>query len=94
MPDKKATGLWLRAIRDVLNREWDPIGVALPGGVEDEYDSYAGKLAAMIRNQATDEQLLGYLEWAEVENIGLGHPFDRERGKRVVAALRAIGYVQ
>jgi hypothetical protein len=55
MPDKKTTGLWLRAIIEVLNREWDPIGVALPGGVEDEYDSYAGKLAAMIHDHAADE---------------------------------------
>jgi hypothetical protein len=37
---------------------------------------------------------MDYLEWAEVENMALGHPFDRERGKRVIAALRAVGYVQ
>ena len=90
MPDKKATGLWLRRIIEILNREWDPIG----GCPEDEYEGYAGKIAAMIRDRAGDEKLMNYLEWAEVDNMGLGQPFDRERAKKVIAALRALGYVQ
>jgi len=85
--DKRATRTWLRQIRDVLNRDWDPIGDC----PEDEYETYAGKVAAMIRDRASDEQLLSYLKWAEVENMGLGSPFDQERGQRVVAALRRLG---
>lgn len=85
--NKHASRIWRSRIREILNLDWDPIG----GCPEDEYDTYVGKLAAMMREHATDEQLLGYLKWAEVEHIGLGHPFDRERGMKVVAALRALG---
>jgi hypothetical protein len=84
--DKKAPGKWLREIREILNRERDPIS----GCPEDEYESYAGKIVAMVRDGATDEQLLKYLERAEVENMGLSQPFDADRGNCVVAALRAI----
>ena len=85
--DKTAMRIWLRRIREILNRDWDPIG----GCPVDEYDTCADKIAAMIRDNATDHELIAYLEWAEVERIGLGPPFDRERGQRVVSALKALG---
>ena len=34
------------------------IGVAGDGGVEDEYDGYMGKIAAMIRDNAADEEMI------------------------------------
>ena len=86
--DRKAARKWLRDVREVLNREWAPIPADVP---DDEYESYAGKLAAMLRDKATDGELLDYLAWAEVEHIGLGPPFDRARGEQVVAALRRLG---
>jgi hypothetical protein len=85
--DKVTVRKWLREIRNILNRDWGPIG----GCPEDEYETYAGKIAAMVQDGATDEQLLKYLEWAEVENMGLSHPFDAVRGNRVIAAIRTIG---
>jgi hypothetical protein len=75
----------LRRIRDILNRDWDPIG----GCPADEYDSYAGKLAAKIGESATDDELMRYLEWAEVDHLGLG-PFDSERARKVIAILRKL----
>jgi len=84
--DKTASREWRSRIREVLNRDWDPIGDCPP----DEYDSYMGKLAVMIRENVSDAELMAYLEWAEVENMGLGQ-FDRERGTKVVAALRKLG---
>ena len=84
--DKRTARRWLRDIRDVLNRDWDPIGDC----PEDEYESYAGQLASMVQASATDEQILKYLEWAEVEHMGLGQHFDRNRGKTVIAAIRAL----
>ncbi len=45
----------------------------------------------MIRDRASDDQLLSYLEWAEIEHMGLGQPFDRKRAEKVVAALRHLG---
>jgi len=82
------TGDWLKKINAVLLQEWAPICADVP---EDEYESYAGPLATMLLANAPDAKLIAYLEWAEVENIGLGGPFDRDRAEKVVAALRALG---
>jgi hypothetical protein len=92
MPDKRAVGDWLRQIIDILNREWDPIGVMMldPKWPDDEYQGYAGKLATMLRAKAPDEEFMSYLKWAENENMGLSSPFDVQRGQRVIAALRAL----
>jgi hypothetical protein len=92
--DEHASREWRGRLRDVLNRDWDPIGVAGDGGVEDEYDGYMGKIAAMLRDNASDDELLAYLKWAEVENMGLGtaEQFDRHRDRilGVIAALRKV----
>jgi len=85
--DKYASREWKSRIRSVLNRDWDPIG----GCPADEYDVYADRIASMIARNATNDELMRYLEWAEVENIGLGPPFNSERGRKVVATLRALG---
>ena len=90
---KNTTGLWLRRIIDILNTDWDPIGV-VGAGVYDEYDGYAGKIAALLRSGATDKQLSDYLEWAEVEHMGLDRPFETARAARVIAALRNLGCLQ
>jgi hypothetical protein len=84
--DKEA--LHWRRIREVLNTDWDPIGAGCP---EDEYDSYIGMIAAMLREGASDGVLGVFLRWAEIENMGLSQQPDREqRIDRVIARLRAI----
>src|SRR5262249_46482134 len=82
--DKHAWRDWKRRVREVLNHDWDPIG----GCPEDEYDPYAGKVAAMIRAGASDGQLGRYLNWAEVY---LGQRFDPYRAAIVITALRNLG---
>ena len=84
---KKAAHKWLRQIREILNRDWHPIPGDCP---DDEYERYASKLAAMILDHARDDRLVAYLEWAEVENMGLGRPFVRERASKVVSAIRSL----
>lgn len=61
------------------------------GCPEDEYDTYASKIAATIRDGADDNELMRYLERAEVKYIGLGPPFDAARGRKVAPALRLLG---
>jgi hypothetical protein len=84
--DKYASRVWRARIRDILNRDWNPIGIDW----EDEYDSYVGAIAAMIRDDKPDDRLMAYLEWAEADNMGLA-PFNRARALKVIAALRALG---
>jgi hypothetical protein len=83
--DKHASRVWRDHIRDILNKQWDPIG----GCPADEYDRYVGKIAAMIRDDATDDELIEYLRWAEAVHMGSGR-FDAERGHKVIASLRAL----
>jgi hypothetical protein len=53
------------------------------------------RIAALLRDNASDDELIAYLKWAEVENMGLGTPeqFDShsERILGVIAALRKVG---
>jgi hypothetical protein len=84
--DKGASRIWRGRIGDMLNSTWDPIG----GCPADEYDGYAGKLAAMIRDDATDDELLKYLRWAEAVHMGFGK-FNAERARNVVALLTVPG---
>ena len=89
---KKSVCDWLGQIIDILNHDWDPIGVMTldPEWPDDEYQGYAGKLATMLRAGATDEEFMNYLEWAEIKNMGLSQPFDRQRAQRIIAALRTL----
>lgn len=89
MVDKEAGRRWRRLIRDVLNTHWNPIGV--DGLPDDEYDTDAGKVAAMLRNGASDRELAEYLHWAETVHMGLEG--NERRLARVVAAIRSIGFV-
>jgi hypothetical protein len=84
---KRASRAWLSEIRQVLNQDWNPIS----GAPSNEYDSYVGTIAAMIRDNASDEKFLEYLKWAEVEQMGIPVPFNRSRALSVITALRAIG---
>jgi hypothetical protein len=84
--DKEASRIWRGRIRDILNRQWDPIG----GCPADEYDGYVGTIAAMVRDNATDAALMKYLERAESVHMGFGR-FDSERAKMVVESIRALG---
>jgi hypothetical protein len=87
--DKEASRRWRRRIREVMNNEWDPIGVA--DQVPDEYDRYVGKVAAMLREGASDEDLFRYLHWVETVHIGM--PGNEGRLRKVIAAIRAIGFM-
>jgi hypothetical protein len=45
----------LRAtVRDLLRREWDPLGVFGFDGAEDEYDPYVADVLRLIEKNATD----------------------------------------
>src|SRR3954467_7649705 len=52
-----------RELRELLLREWDPIGIArIADAQEDEYEHYAGQLARRLRAGASDEEVAAGLE--------------------------------
>jgi hypothetical protein len=89
--DNAAARRFRAQIRDILNRDWNPIGSDdLP---DDEYDGYVGKVAAIINGGGSDAEITAYLTWAEAEHIGYGKA-DTERLARVIAKVRALGRMQ
>jgi hypothetical protein len=88
--DRKAAKEFLREVGDTLYREWDPIGVLRMGGPTDQYESYAGPIASMLIKRDSDETLVKFLEWAEIEQMGLSGPFDPRSVQRVIVALRQL----
>jgi hypothetical protein len=52
-----------RELRELLLREWDPIGIAKIADEQlDEYEHYAGQLARRLRAGASDEEIALVLE--------------------------------
>jgi len=56
-------------MRDILNRDWDPIGVA--DIVANEYDMYIGQIHSLLAKCASENEIAEYLLWVEVERMGL-----------------------
>jgi hypothetical protein len=57
-------------IRNVLNRDWDPIGV-VADNVDNEYDMYIGHIHSLLAKRASEKDISDYLLWVEVERMGL-----------------------
>ena len=67
--DKRAAEIQ-DSIRQILYREWDPIGVAglAPG---DEYDSYIAPVYRILVGSRSEDELIEFLYWTESETIGM-----------------------
>ncbi len=89
--DKTASRRFRARIREILNRDWNPIGIGdLP---DDEYDDYVGKVAAIVNAGGSDQEILEYLTWAEADHMGFGKT-NKERLGRVVLRIRTLGRMQ
>lgn len=79
-------------VRQLLLRDWDPIGVQDVPEASDEYDTYADKAYVMLMDErATAEVLADYLYYIAAEHMGLGHsPQGKELAKEVALALVAL----
>jgi hypothetical protein len=61
-------------VREVLMREWDPIGVAGLPEAADEYDTYAAKAYVMLMVERADTaRIAAYLLENATKNMGLPH---------------------
>ena len=73
------------AIRKVLLRVWDPIGVADLLEAADEYDSYISQIHGLLLRREPLYKLVDFLWWAETENMGLAG--NRRRTQQVAERL-------
>jgi hypothetical protein len=76
-------------LRDLLYREWDPIGLKdIADGSEDEYDAYVGQLGRRLRAGASEDEVAALLEQFRLE-MGL-EPAELpiETARRILAWYR------
>lgn len=78
-------------IREILMRDWDPIGVAGAPEAIDEYDSYGAQVYLMLMEQrATTDVVTSYLLEIATKNMGLSNSAElAERSRKAAIALVA-----
>jgi len=59
------------AIRQVLFRDWDPIGVKDNPNLQDEYDAYVASVYRILAGSRSKQELVDCLFRLEGESIGL-----------------------
>ncbi len=79
----------LTAVRDVLFREWDPIGVNGNEDCRGEYDSYAPTLCRWLREGADEFKLASHLEALQHTSMGISR-VNNERDRNVARSLLAL----
>jgi hypothetical protein len=80
-------------VREVLMRDWDPIGVAGIKGAADEYDAYVGRAYVMLMDErANAEAIAAYLFGIATDHMGLSRDGANlgERCANAAAALIAL----
>jgi len=82
MPEYKQL---LQAVREVLFREWDPIGVNQYEQCLDEYDGYAPTLCRYLREGADEHRIAAHLGRLARDSMGL--TVDEERNRRAARLL-------
>jgi hypothetical protein len=67
-----------RQLRDLLMREWDPIGVSEAPEARDEYDGYLGSIAAGLHRGDSVDELAELLARFRTDRMGLRPDPDRD----------------
>jgi len=76
-------------IRDVLMREWDPIGVQGIQGVEDEYDDYVGTVCRMLMDdRATEKTIADFL--FDTATVRMGIASDTSAVQRCIDTAKTL----
>jgi len=59
------------AIREILLRDWDPIGVGDVPEAQDEYDSYISGIYGRLIHRIPEQELFDHLWEIETQHMGL-----------------------
>jgi hypothetical protein len=77
-------------IRDLLIRDWDPIGVQDFPAAHGEYDGYVAAVVALVEKGSSAMDIFRFLWDVETRRMGLrGDPEATQRVAATLAALRA-----
>jgi hypothetical protein len=60
-----------RAIREILLRNWDPIGIRDVAEARDEYDTYIPGIYGRLIHRSPEQELFDHLWQIETEQMGL-----------------------
>ena len=89
--EKVLVAILFPRVREVLMRDWDPIGIAdFADAPEDEYDDYAGTLCGELFDPGlSEERIRDYLSRVAEKRMGLPANGDAiERTARAIVGLR------
>lgn len=78
----------LSAVREILFREWDPIGVNDNERCRDEYDSYAPTICWLLRQGIDEQRLAAHLSRLQRVSMGIS-VIDEELHRHVARRLLA-----
>jgi hypothetical protein len=79
----------LPVVKDILFREWDPIGVNGNELCRDEYDAYAPAVVRLLLGGADERMLASRL--SEFQRVSMGMTIiDEERHRRVARRLLGL----
>lgn len=84
---ERARGLQQK-VKEILLREWDPIGVLDIPEAQDEYDGYVPSIYSMLISRKPLNEVFDYLLWAEEEHMGL--TADKQRTQSIAEKLIAL----
>ena len=87
-PRAQPSGPLRRAIREILLKDWDPIGVSDIPEAQDEYDSYVGGVEGLLLRGAAPDEIAAHLARIEGEQMGL--PASADGNLPAARKLRAI----
>ena len=80
-------------VREILMRDWDPIGISGIAETADEYDAYVGRAYVMLMDErASAEAIAAYLLEIATGKMGLGSDAGNlaERSAKAAAALVSL----
>jgi hypothetical protein len=77
------------SIRDILMKNWDPIGVENEPLAQDEYDGYIGFIVSKLQADASVVEIADTL--IEFESVRMGLLADKKRALKVAQIL--INYI-
>jgi hypothetical protein len=90
MSEMKGKDLW-QAVKEVLFREWDPIGVNSNPACDDEYDSYVSAIVRLLQAEADEYKIAEHLRSLQRVSMGLSSANverDHRTARKLISLIR------